>query len=94
MKDAAPTDRPETTNEFAQEWGSDHEAVPVMHLNRPILSSAITMGVGGITTVHQVGLGSVRLEGVDVSGCNSGVTTGGPRALAMNLPRGARERGP
>lgn len=46
-----------------QEWGDDHEADTVMHLRTPILSAAIAMGVGGITTVHQVALSSLHLDG-------------------------------
>ena len=53
-----------------QEWGDDHEAEAVMHLRTPILSAAIAMGLGGITTVHQVALSSVHLEReVWVAGC-------------------------
>lgn len=34
-----------------------------MHLRTPILSAAIAMGLGGITTVHQVSLSAIYLDG-------------------------------
>lgn len=40
-----------------------------MHLRTPILSAAVAMGIGGITTVHQVALASLRLS--DEVGCPS-----------------------
>eukprot|EP00903_Cladosiphon_okamuranus_P010542 g9972.t1 len=46
---------------WMKEWGDDHEAEAVMHLRTPILSAAIAMGLGGITTVHQVALSSLHL---------------------------------
>ncbi|CAB1120616.1 unnamed protein product [Ectocarpus sp. CCAP 1310/34] len=48
---------------WMKEWGDEHEAVAVMHLRTPILSAAVAMGIGGITTVHQVALSSLRLDG-------------------------------
>lgn len=48
---------------LTQEWGDDHEAEAVMHLRTPMLSAAVAMGIGGITTVHQVALSSLRLDG-------------------------------
>eukprot|EP00752_Nemacystus_decipiens_P008609 g7688.t1 len=53
-----------------EEWGDDHEAVAVMHLRTPILSAAIAMGLGGITTVHQVALSSLHLDGEIKVGAN------------------------
>lgn len=50
-------------NRFPKEWGDEHEAEAVMHLRTPILSAAVAMGLGGITTVHQVSLSEIYLDG-------------------------------
>ncbi|CAM9567246.1 unnamed protein product [Ectocarpus sp. 12 AP-2014] len=55
---------------WMKEWGDEHEAVAVMHLRTPILSAAVAMGIGGITTVHQVALSSLHLDGEIELGAN------------------------
>ncbi|CAN0079485.1 unnamed protein product, partial [Scytosiphon promiscuus] len=55
---------------WMKEWGDDHEAEAVMHLRTPILSAAVAMGLGGITTVHQVSLSAIYLDGEIELGAN------------------------